>query len=66
MKGAKEAVKALLKEKPILAGTAGAASGGQFGGDDPRSIDEKIAEAERNGKWAEARDLKVRKGLGIK
>jgi hypothetical protein len=66
VKGVKEAVAKLLKSKPILAGTAGAASGGQFGGNDQRTIDERIAEAERAGKFGEARDLKIQKGLATR
>jgi hypothetical protein len=62
--GAKEAVKALLKLKPFLAGKASQNSGGEFGGNDPASIDEKIAQAERAGDMAGARDLKIAKGLG--
>jgi hypothetical protein len=65
--GAKEAVKALLKLKPTLVTkTAGDKSGGEFGGLDPATIDEQIAAAEREGKWAEARDLKIAKAVGAK
>lgn len=62
--GAKEAVKALLKLKPTLVTAGAKSSGGEFGGNDPASIDEKIATAERAGDWAAARDLKIAKGLG--
>lgn len=59
--GVKEAVKALLKEKPFLAkGAPGSGpSGGEFGGADNRTLVEKIAELERAGKFAEARELKL-------
>lgn len=63
--GVKAAVTKLLKEKPFLAGRAASASGGEFGGNGSQTIDEKIAEAERAGKFNEARELKIQKGLGI-
>lgn len=63
--GAKEAVAALFKDNPYLVGTGTpGASGGQFGGVDTRSLDEKIVELERTGKWSEARDLKIQKMAG--
>ncbi len=62
--GATAAVKALLKARPILAGKAAPASGAEFGGNDPTSIAEKIAALERDGKYNEARDLKLQQGLG--
>lgn len=61
VKGAKKAVAELLKSKPFLARQGGTASGGQFGGQQHQSIDEKIAAAEAKGDWAEARRLKVQK-----
>lgn len=65
--GAKAAVKKLLDSKPMLkSGALPGAAGGEFGGNDQRTIDERIAELERAGKYAEARDLKVQKGLGVK
>jgi hypothetical protein len=48
VKGAKKAVADLLKEKPFLAkGTTPGASGGEFGGNDPKDKAQKIAELER-------------------
>src|SRR5574337_85145 len=62
VKGVKKAVGDLLKAKPFLAkGAAGTASGGQFGGQQHQSIDEKIAAAEAKGDYAEVRRLKVQK-----
>ena len=62
--GAAEAVKALLHEKPFLLKGAPAGGGhGEFGGNDPATLNEKIAALERAGKYAEARDLKITKGL---
>lgn len=60
VKGAKEAVKALLKDKPYLvkAATPGR-SGGEFGGNDGKTLDEKIREAESKGDWKTARQLKT-------
>jgi hypothetical protein len=64
VKGAKAAVKKLLEEKPyLLAKNAPTRNGGEFGGNDSKSIDEKIREAESAGKWAEARELKMAKAL---
>ncbi len=40
-------------------------SGGEFGGAGQPTIDEKISEFERTGKFNEARELKIQKGLGI-
>lgn len=60
--GAKEAVKALLKEKAFLTKTGtvgGGPSGGEFGGVDQGTLPERIAALERAGKFAEARDLKI-------
>lgn len=58
--GAKDAVKALLKEKPILvAGTSQSSGGAEFGGNDPQTVQEKITELERAGKFKEARELKL-------
>lgn len=64
VEGAKDAVKALLKEKTFLVKSAGSSSGGEFGGNDKGTLDEQIAELERAGKFKEARELKIRKGLG--
>ena len=62
--GAAEAVKALLHDKPFLLKGAPANGGhGEFGGNDPATLNEKIAALERAGKYAEARDLKITKGL---
>ncbi len=60
VKGAKEAVKALLKDKPYLvkAATPGR-SGGEFGGNDGKTLEEKIREAEAKGDWKTARQLKT-------
>lgn len=64
--GVKDAVKKLLKDKPVLVGGAGSRSGGEFGGNDNKTLDDQIKALEAEGKFAEARDLKIRKGLGIK
>lgn len=61
VKGVKKAVAELLKSKPFLARQGGTASGGQFGGQQHQSIDEKIVAAEAKGDYAEARRLKVQK-----
>lgn len=62
--GAAEAVKALLHDKPFLLKGAPAGGGhGEFGGNDPATLREKITTLERAGKWAEARDLKITMGL---
>lgn len=45
--GAKEAVAKLLKDKPVLAKGKSSASGGEFGGNDPKTAVAKIAELER-------------------
>lgn len=60
VEGVKDAIKALLKSKPILGpAQAGNRSGGEFGGNDQKTLKERIEELERAGKYAEARDLKV-------
>lgn len=64
--GVTEAVKALLKQKPVLVKGKPGASGTEFGGNDPASIAEQIATLERAGKYAEARDLKVRQMAGLR
>ena len=62
--GAAEAVKVLLHDKPfLLKGPPTAGAHGEFGGNDPSTLKEKIAALERAGKWAEARDLKITMGL---
>lgn len=60
VKGAREAVKALLKDKPFLvrAATPGT-SGGEFGGQDQKTLQERIREAESKGDWTLARQLKL-------
>ena len=58
--GAKEAVKKLLRDKPLLvAGASAGASGGEFGGNDQKTINERIAAAEAAGDWKLARQLKL-------
>lgn len=60
VKGAKQAVKKLLEEKTFLVKAAsGSASGGQFGGNDGKTLQEQIAEAESKKDWATARRLKL-------
>lgn len=60
VKGAKQAVKKLLEDKPFLVKTTTAgASGGEFGGNDAKTIAEKIKEAESKGDWSTARQLKL-------
>lgn len=66
VKGAKQAVKKLLEDKPFLvkaaAGKPGA-SGGEFGGNDSRTVQERIAEAESKGDFKESRRLKLAQSL---
>lgn len=66
VKGAKAAVKKLLEEKPFLvkASQTPGASGGQFGGNDSRTLKERIAEAESKGDWSQARRLKSAQLVG--
>lgn len=46
--GAKEAVASLLMDKPVLVkGKTPGSSGGEFGGNDPKTVNAKIAELER-------------------
>lgn len=60
VKGVKEAVKALLKDKPFLVkATTPGTSGGEFGGNDQKTLQEKIREAESKGDWKTARQLKL-------
>jgi len=62
VKGAAKAVKDLIAAKPFLAkSAAGTASGGQFGGQDHKTLDERIREAEGKGDLATARSLKLQK-----
>lgn len=68
--GARDAVAALLKAKPFLKGEAGGKPsggkpGGQFGGNDPASVRDRIAQLESEGKHGEARRLKIEQGLGL-
>jgi hypothetical protein len=63
--GVKEAVEALLKDKPFLK-IGGTTSGGEFGGNDGKTVLEQITELERKGdraSLAEARRLKIAQGL---
>jgi hypothetical protein len=74
--GAKEAVEALLKTKPVLAGSGTPNRvGGEFGGTDQKTAAEKIRQLEidanlatdpriRQAKLAEARDLKMSQMVG--
>ncbi len=65
VKGAKEAVAKLLKDKPFLVKVrAPGASGGEFGGNDQTTLDEKIREAEGKKDWDAARRLKLAKAAG--
>lgn len=57
--GVREAVKKLLRERPVLAGGAPARSGGEFGGVDTPTLPAKVAEAEARGDHREARRLKL-------
>lgn len=60
IKGAKQAVKKLLEEKPFLVkGKSPAANGGEFGGNDQKTLQARIAEAEGRKDWATARRLKL-------
>lgn len=60
VKGAKQAVKKLLEEKPFLVKSAkSGASAGEFGGNDQVTIQERIKEAESKKDWATARRLKL-------
>lgn len=60
VKGAKQAVKDLLKEKPnLVKAQRGTASGGEFGGNDSKTLKEQIAEAESKKDWTTARRLKL-------
>lgn len=64
VKGVKAAVAKLLKEKPFLAKATAGATGGEFGGVNPATLDEKIREAESKGDWQTARRLKSAKMVG--
>lgn len=60
VKGAKQAVKKLLEDKPFLVkASKPGASGGEFGGTDQKTLQERIKEAESKGDWALARRLKL-------
>jgi hypothetical protein len=71
VQGAKAAVKDLLKSKPILVKGAPPSSGGEFGGNDPKTRNARVAElearmndpklsmSERQAAGREARSLKV-------
>jgi hypothetical protein len=64
--GVAAAVKKLLKERPILAGGASRnGAGGEFGGNDQTTLDERIQALEAKGDYSAARDLKIQKGLKI-
>lgn len=65
--GAKDAVARILKEKPFLKGGKPAPSkpGGEFGGNDPSTIQERIAALEADGKFPEARRLKMEQAAGL-
>lgn len=63
VKGVAEAVKKLLKDKPVLVAGTSSRSGGEFGGADNQTIGEKITELERAGKFKEARALKIQQAL---
>lgn len=65
VKGAKEAVAKLLKDKPFLVKaegpkTPGNSGGGEFGGNDGKTTAEKIREAEAKGDHKTALSLKTR------
>lgn len=66
VKGVKEAVKKVLKDKPhLVAAQGGSASGGEFGGEETQGLDTQIAEAERKGDFRTAMQLKMRRaGVG--
>lgn len=58
--GVKEAVRKLLKDKPVLVkGTNASASGGEFGGKDQETLAERIKAAEAKGDWKLSRQLKL-------
>jgi hypothetical protein len=57
--GAREAVARLLKSKPTLVAGAPSSSGGEFGGNDKQTVQEQITQLEQQGKFKEARDLKM-------
>lgn len=65
VKGAKEAVAKLLKDKPFLVKAEGNkppanSGGGEFGGNDGKTTAEKIREAESKGDFKSALSLKTR------
>lgn len=64
VEGVEAAVKKLLKDKPILGKANAGASGGEFGGNAQKTIDEQIAEAEKKGDVMEAMRLKMAKSTG--
>lgn len=60
--GAKQAVEKLLKDKPLLVKGKTATpstSGGEFGGQDVKTLDARIKEAEAKGDWRLSRRLKI-------
>lgn len=61
VKGAKEAVTKLLKDKPFLVKTSASSSGGEFGGNDQSTLDEQIAAAEAKKDWTLSRQLKLQR-----
>jgi hypothetical protein len=65
--GVKEAVKKLLKDKPVLVkGSGGSSTGGEFGGNDPATLAEQITSLERQGKYKEARELKMQQMANLR
>lgn len=64
VKGAKQAVKALIAEKPFLArGKAPDTSGGEFGGQEAKTLQQQIAAAEEKKDWKTA--LRLKAGLAV-
>ena len=63
--GADAAVKKLLKEEPYLVKGKTQTSGGEFGGNDNPTLDEKIQQAEAAKDKDTSLRLKIQKGLGI-
>lgn len=66
--GVKEAVEKLLERKPNLKVGAGRQSGGEFGGNDRKTVAEQIAALEQKGdkeSMIKARDLKIAQMLAI-
>lgn len=65
VEGVKEAVKELLKGKPILKKGSTGSSGGEFGGNNQMSIDEEIAKLTEKGDHEGAMRLKLAKAQGL-